>query len=168
VTFPIPGVPNAIATATLNDKFMAERVVVKQGAKTYEFTYSNYKDWNNPLNPAEAFYAGRMIEKQNGAVVRDITEHGAKLKFSSMVATPDVVELYIPNKDESYRATVQWRNADEIGVGFDVDEKSPPLAPGAAPADWSARIHKLEHDVASLQRKFNELQTALRQIQGAD
>jgi hypothetical protein len=73
VTFPIPGVPGAIATATLNDKFMAERVVVKQGAKTYEFIYSNYKDWNNPLNPAEAFYAGRMIEKQNGAVVRDIT-----------------------------------------------------------------------------------------------
>src|SRR5580704_9036058 len=73
LTFPIPGVPNATATATLNDKFMAERVVVKQGAKTYEFTYSNYKDWNNPLNPAEAFYAGRMIEKQNGAVVRDIT-----------------------------------------------------------------------------------------------
>jgi hypothetical protein len=73
VTFPIPGVPNAIATATLNDKYMAESVVVKQGAKTYEFTYSNYKDWNNPLNPAEAFYAGRMIEKQNGAVVRDIT-----------------------------------------------------------------------------------------------
>jgi hypothetical protein len=73
LTFPIPGVPNAIATATLNDKFMAERVVVKQGAKTYDFTYSNYKDWNNPLNPAEAFYAGRMIEKQNGTVVRDIT-----------------------------------------------------------------------------------------------
>ena len=73
VTFPIPGVPNAIATATLDAKFMPERVVVKQGAKTYEFTYSNYKDWNNPLNPAEAFYAGRMTEKQNGAVVRDIT-----------------------------------------------------------------------------------------------
>jgi hypothetical protein len=73
LTFPIPGVPTAIATATLNDKFMAEHVVVKNGAKTYDFTYSNYKDWNNPLNPAEAFYAGRMIEKQNGAVVRDIT-----------------------------------------------------------------------------------------------
>jgi len=73
LTFPIPGVPTAIATATLNDKFMAEHVVVKNGAKTYDFTYSNYKDWNNPLNPAEAFYAGRMTEKQNGAVVRDIT-----------------------------------------------------------------------------------------------
>ncbi len=73
VSFPIPGVPNAIATATLDAKFMPERIVVKQGAKTYEFTYSNYKDWNNPLNPAEAFYAGRMTEKQSGAVVRDIT-----------------------------------------------------------------------------------------------
>jgi hypothetical protein len=73
VTFPIPGVPNAIATATLDARFMPEHIVVKQGAKTYDFTYSNYKDWNNPLNPAEAFYAGKMTEKQNGTVVRDIT-----------------------------------------------------------------------------------------------
>jgi len=73
LTYPIPGLPTAMATATLNDKFMAESVVVKHGANTYEFTYSDYKDWNNPLNPAEALYAGRMIEKKNGAVVRDIT-----------------------------------------------------------------------------------------------
>jgi hypothetical protein len=46
---------------------------VKQGAKTYEFTYTNYTDFNNPLNRAEAFYAGTMTEKQNGTVVRDIT-----------------------------------------------------------------------------------------------
>jgi hypothetical protein len=46
VTFPIPGVPNATATATLDAKFMAERVVVKNGANTYEFTYSDYRDWN--------------------------------------------------------------------------------------------------------------------------
>src|SRR5690348_6189998 len=73
VTFPIPGVPNATATATLDAKFMPERVVVKQGSNTTEFTYSDYKDWNNPLNPAEAFYAGRMTERKNGTVVRDIT-----------------------------------------------------------------------------------------------
>src|ERR1700730_8628 len=119
----------------------------------------------------KSFLQGRIFFNNRrtsiDCLVRDITEHGAKLKFSSMVATPDVVELYIPNKDETYRAKVQWRNADEIGVGFDVDEKSPPLAPGAAPADWSARIHKLEHDVASVQRKFNELQAAVGQSQGA-
>jgi hypothetical protein len=73
VTFPIPGVPTATATATLDARFMAESVVVKNGADTYEFTYGNYKDWNNPLHPAEAFYTGRITEKKNGTVVRDIT-----------------------------------------------------------------------------------------------
>ena len=73
LTYPIPGVPTATATTTLDAKFMPESVVVKNGATTYEFTYSDYKDWNNPLNPAEALYAGRMTEKRNGTVVRDIT-----------------------------------------------------------------------------------------------
>jgi hypothetical protein len=73
VTFPIPGVPGATATATLDAKYMTERVVVTQGANTTEFTYSDYKDWNNPLNKIEVFYAGKMIERKNGAVVRDLT-----------------------------------------------------------------------------------------------
>jgi hypothetical protein len=57
---------------------MPEHIVVKNGATTYDFTYSNYKDWNNPLNPAEAFYAGKMVEKKNGTVVRDITTTGTE------------------------------------------------------------------------------------------
>jgi hypothetical protein len=73
ITFPILGVPGAVGTATLDDKYMTEKVVVKQGAATTEFTYSNYQDWNNPLNKIDVFYAGKMVEKRNGAVVRDIT-----------------------------------------------------------------------------------------------
>ena len=73
VTFPIPGVPGATGTATLDAKYMTEKVVVTQGATTTEFTYSDYQDWNNPLNKIEVFYAGRLIEKKNGAVVRDLT-----------------------------------------------------------------------------------------------
>ena len=73
VTFPIPGVPGATATATLDAKYMTESVVVTQGSTTTEFTYSDYKDWNNPLNKIEVFYAGKMIERKNGAVVRDLT-----------------------------------------------------------------------------------------------
>jgi hypothetical protein len=73
VTFPIPGVPGATGTATLDAKYMTEKVVVTQGQTTTEFTYSDYKDWNNPLNHIEVFYAGKMTEKKNGAVVRDLT-----------------------------------------------------------------------------------------------
>jgi hypothetical protein len=77
VSFPIPGVPGAIAAATLDAKYFAERVVVKQAARsgttTTEFTYSDYQDWNTPLNKIEAFYAGKMRESRNGAAVRDLT-----------------------------------------------------------------------------------------------
>jgi hypothetical protein len=73
VTFPIPGVPGATATATLDAKYMAERVVVKQGTTTTEFTYGDYNDWNNPLNKVEVLYAGKMVESRNGTVARDLT-----------------------------------------------------------------------------------------------
>ena len=72
-TFPIPGVEGATGTATVDAKYMTEKVVVTQGANTTEFTYSDYQDWNNPLHKIEVFYAGRLIEKKNGAVVRDLT-----------------------------------------------------------------------------------------------
>src|SRR6185503_9336850 len=62
VTFPIPGVAGATAAATLDAKYMTEKVVVTQGATATEFSYSDYKDWNNPLNRIEVFYAGRTIE----------------------------------------------------------------------------------------------------------
>ena len=72
VTYPIPGVPGAMAAATLNAKYMAERVEVRQGNVVTEFTYGDYQDWNNPLNKVEAFYAGTLVEKRNGATVRDL------------------------------------------------------------------------------------------------
>ena len=73
VTYPIPGVPGATASATLNDKFMAERVIVKQGSATTEFTYGDYRDWNNPLNKVDVLYAGKIAERRAGTVVRDLT-----------------------------------------------------------------------------------------------
>jgi hypothetical protein len=72
VTFPIPSVPGATATATLDEKYMTQRVVVKQGSTTTEFTYGDYQDWNNPLNKIGVLYAGKLVERRNGTVVRDL------------------------------------------------------------------------------------------------
>ena len=73
VTYPIPGVPGAIAKATLSTNNQAERVEVTLGNVVTEFTYADYQDWNNPLNKIEAFYAGKLVEKRNGATTRDLT-----------------------------------------------------------------------------------------------
>jgi hypothetical protein len=73
VTFPIPGVPGATATATLDKGFLPERVVVKHGSLTTEFVYGRFEDWNNPLNKIQALYAGTIVERRNGMAVRDLT-----------------------------------------------------------------------------------------------
>ena len=73
VTFPIPGVPAAIAKATLNAQNQAERVEIRNGDVVMEFTYTDYADFNNPLNKIEAFIPGKLVEKRNGVIVRDLT-----------------------------------------------------------------------------------------------
>src|SRR5262245_53668792 len=73
VTFPIPAVPGATASATLDAKYLVERVVVTLGSTTTEFTYGNYQDFNNPLNRIDMLYAGKIVERRNGTVIRDLT-----------------------------------------------------------------------------------------------
>ena len=109
----------------------------------------------------KAFLQGRIYFNNRRSsfdcLVRDLSAHGAKLEFSSAIATPSVVELHIPNKGESYQARIVRRNGDEVGVLFDEQESAPPAAPEGAPTDLPARVLKLEREVASLRRKVTEL-----------
>ncbi len=78
VTFAIPNVPGATATATLDaGNYRTQQVTVKQGSPekptTTEFTYADYQDWNNPLNKIGVLYAGKLTERRNGTVIRDLT-----------------------------------------------------------------------------------------------
>ena len=92
VAYPIPGVPGAMATATLDEGFLPERVVVTHGTNTTEFVYGNFQDFNNPLHRIEALYAGTIVERRNGVVVRDlktvVTEIG---QVYVVVPVPDSV-----------------------------------------------------------------------------
>ena len=93
VTYPIPGVAGATATATLDSGYLPERIVVKNGTNTTEFVYGNFEDWNNPLFKIEALYAGTIVERRNGTVVRDlktkVTEIG---QVYVVVPVPDSVQ----------------------------------------------------------------------------
>jgi hypothetical protein len=72
ITYPVPGVPGATATATLDENYLPERVVVRHGTNTTEFVYGDFQDFNNPLHRIEALYAGTIVERRNGMVVRDL------------------------------------------------------------------------------------------------
>jgi hypothetical protein len=100
ITYPIPGVAGATATATLGEDFLPERVVVKHGANTTEFVYGGFHDFNNPLHRIEALYAGTIVERLNGKVVRDLktklTEIG---QVYVVVPVPDSVQKAGPAKN---------------------------------------------------------------------
>jgi hypothetical protein len=129
-------------------------------------------DERRTLLRKRSFLQGRLYFNNRRSsldcLVRDISDQGAKLKVSDSIAIPEFVELHIPNKDETYRAKVQWRTGFEIGVTFENEhEAAPSIVPNAGPADLLERVRRLEAEVASLHRKVNELQNELRHGQGS-
>jgi hypothetical protein len=85
-------------------------------------------------------------------LVRDISPTGARLIFSDAITTPDVVDLYIPQKEQTLRAHVSWRHGSELGVGF---EKS--ATPADDGHDLADRVQRLETEIAGLKRMLKKL-----------
>ena len=55
-------------------------------------------------------------------IVRDVTDAGARLEASQSVALPDAFELYLPTKDEHFRAQVRWRRGSHLGVSWSTEQ----------------------------------------------
>lgn len=95
-------------------------------------------------------------------LIRDISTHGARLVFSGTVSIPDVVDLFIPQKEETFRARVHWRHGDEMGVGFmDAAAQMPAVEHDNDPADLAARVQKLEAEVLELRHMLKLLKAAV-------
>ena len=88
-------------------------------------------------------------------LIRDITPEGARLVFSSSVSTPDVIELYIPQKEQTLTARVMWRHGEEIGLSF-AHAAAAPDQP-AETGDLAQRVARLEAEIATLKRVVKKL-----------
>jgi hypothetical protein len=88
-------------------------------------------------------------------LIRDISDLGARVTFSDTVAIPDVVDVYIPQKEQTLRSRVLWRHGQELGVSFvDVDQVQGQTA-GAG--ELAARVARLEAEIASIRRMLKRL-----------
>jgi PilZ domain len=99
-------------------------------------------------------------------LVREISDNGARLKFSTAVATPDVIELYIPSKEETFRAKLIWRVGDEVGVSFGPEEASAQSGQGAPASDLLGRVQALENEMIALRRSLGEVRSEVRRLKG--
>ena len=89
-------------------------------------------------------------------LIRDISPYGARLIFSDAVTTPDVFELYIPQKEQTLRIQVIWRHGQEVGVAF---AQATEVDPVAEPGDLAERVAKLEMEIAGLKRVLKKIKT---------
>jgi hypothetical protein len=98
-------------------------------------------------------------------LIRDISPYGARLVFSDAVTIPDVLELNIPQKEQTLRVHVIWRHGQEAGVAFaQITELDQPAEAG----DLADRIARLEAEVASLKRALKKLRADAVQEFDAD
>ncbi|MDR3419876.1 MAG: PilZ domain-containing protein [Xanthobacteraceae bacterium] len=91
-------------------------------------------------------------------IVRDITANGGRLECSENVTLPELFELYIPHKDEYFRARIEWRKGNNLGVSWtpEQSERQRPAHEGADPI--ADRLARIEHDVALLKKRLDALQ----------
>src|SRR3954470_8703170 len=89
-------------------------------------------------------------------LIRDISPYGARLVFSDAVTTPDVLELYIPQKEQTLRVQVVWRLGQEVGVAF---AQAAQMDPVAEPGDLAERVARLEMEIVGLKRILKKMKT---------
>ncbi|MCJ2065687.1 PilZ domain-containing protein [Methylobacterium sp. J-088] len=108
------------------------------------------------------FLKGRIVFNNGSSsldcLVRDMSSSGARLVMSETTTLPEVFDLYIPQKDRTYRATLRWRREDGIGVTFEDAARAPaaavpdPVATDASVTLLLRRVSELETENAALRR----------------
>src|SRR4051812_17119734 len=89
-------------------------------------------------------------------LIRDISPYGARLIFSAAVTTPDVLDLYIPQKEQTLRIHVIWRHGQEVGAAF---AQAAQMDPVAEPGDLAERVARLEMEIVGLKRILKKMKT---------
>jgi uncharacterized protein YceH (UPF0502 family) len=66
-----------------------------------------------------------------------------------------VVDIYIPQKEQTFRAQVHWRHGQELGVAF----LQPALNADHSPesTDLAGRVERLEAEIAALKKMLKRL-----------
>jgi hypothetical protein len=89
-------------------------------------------------------------------LIRDLSTAGARLIFSAAVNVPDAIDLYIPQREETLRAHIQWRYGVEAGASF-MKGGQMGTAPSMPDHELAERVARLETEIASLRKMVERL-----------
>ena len=111
-----------------------------------------------PSQPAAKEFLARVVyfdkrRSETACLVRDLSEDGARIVLSQTITIPDVIELQIPQREQTLSARVQWRRADEVGLSF----SKPDTATTPREKQLIKRIAELEAEITTLERTIKRL-----------
>ena len=92
-------------------------------------------------------------------LIRDISATGARLIFSDTVTIPDIVDLYIAQKEQTLRAQIHWRHGDEVGVGFASPVQALGTPGSTSDNELAERVQKLESEIAAMRKALKRLKS---------
>lgn len=95
-------------------------------------------------------------------LVRDMSATGARLMLSETATLPEKFDLYIPQKERTYRASLRWRREDGIGVTFDEGDnaRQDTAVPEMTVSALLRRVTELETENAVLKRRLANMVAA--------
>jgi hypothetical protein len=97
--------------------------------------------------------ASHEAAAQKECVVRDISDHGARLEFKTVARLPkDDLTLKIARKGQSFLARVIWWRDNIVGVAF-----TDPPTESAKSADIEERLRQSEKKKRELQKQIQKL-----------
>ena len=68
-----------------------------------------------------------------------------------------MIDLYIPQKEQTFRSKVIWRHGQELGVAFAQPATASTVDPSHQPADLVARVERLEAELATMKKMLKRL-----------
>jgi len=103
---------------------------------------------------AVVYYDNRRASIE--CTIRDLSDTGARIAFTTLVTVPDNIELHIPQKQMTLAAQVRRRDGCEIGVSFQNQRSGEPRR--GIDGDMAERVTKIENEVAAMKRLLKKLQ----------
>jgi hypothetical protein len=88
--------------------------------------------------------------------VRDMSEIGARLKFSGAPVSSEHLTLDIPAKGQTFQATTIWQRANEIGISFNNIARAE--GENKTEVDICTRVERLEKEIVTLRTLIKEIQ----------
>jgi len=98
-------------------------------------------------------------------MVRDISETGAKLRFRYTTPMPEFFELHIPSTGQFAKSKLIWNDNCEVGISF--ESIGAFGSPSSSDGELSARMARLEDEIAALKQTLKHLQKLVDQTKAA-